>query len=105
MKKISLILVLFVFLSLTSCVKNDLVISEIQDNSQDNLNHNDASADASFSDAFKEEESIGFVHICGAVKNPGIYKVSSGERLYEVIERSGGFDEEADTEAVNLAQE
>ncbi|MBR5577463.1 MAG: helix-hairpin-helix domain-containing protein [Lachnospiraceae bacterium] len=45
------------------------------------------------------------VHVCGAVKNPGVYQVESGTRLYRLIEMAGGFLQEADENYLNLARE
>lgn len=45
-----------------------------------------------------------YVHVCGAVKNPGVYEFVSGSRIYEAIEEAGGFTEEAATSQVNQAQ-
>ena len=44
-----------------------------------------------------------YVHVCGNVQNPGLYRLPSGIRAGEAIERAGGFTKKADTEAVNLA--
>ncbi len=44
-----------------------------------------------------------YVDIGGAVKTPGVYEVDSGTRLYEVIEKAGGLDEDADLDAINRA--
>lgn len=48
--------------------------------------------------------SGGFVHISGAVLNPGVYPISSGMRLFEVIALAGGFTKQADQDSVNLAR-
>jgi competence protein ComEA len=45
-----------------------------------------------------------FVDVKGAVKNPGIYKAVTGERVNDLIIRAGGFTKEAEEESVNLAQ-
>ena len=37
------------------------------------------------------EASVLVVHICGAVKSPGVYEVESGARLDEGIRLAGGF--------------
>jgi competence protein ComEA len=44
-----------------------------------------------------------YVHVCGAVKVPGVYCVKAGSRLYEVIEAAGGLNEDACEEALNQA--
>ena len=44
------------------------------------------------------------VHVCGAVEEPGVYELPTGSRIYEAVDAAGGFDEEADREAVNLVE-
>ena len=46
-----------------------------------------------------------YVHVCGAVKNPGVYEMPVGSRVYEAVEEAGGFTEEADSSYVNQAQQ
>ena len=43
------------------------------------------------------------VDISGAVEAPGVYKVASGTRLYEVVEMAGGLRSDADINSVNQA--
>ncbi|MEG2440947.1 MAG: helix-hairpin-helix domain-containing protein [Acetivibrio sp.] len=43
------------------------------------------------------------VYICGAVKNPGVYALKTGDRVNDAIERSGGLCDDADLEDWNLA--
>ncbi len=51
------------------------------------------------------DKQIFYVHICGAVVQPGVYCVSEGSRLYEVILLAGGMTKDAADAAVNQAQE
>lgn len=44
------------------------------------------------------------VHVCGAVSEPGVYELPMGSRVYEAVDAAGGFDEEADREAINLVE-
>lgn len=50
----------------------------------------------------KQPQSI-YVHICGAVKSPGVYQVEQGERLITIITKAGGFTKEAARDNVNQA--
>ena len=43
------------------------------------------------------------VHVAGAVVRPGVYDVSEGSRVLDVVEAAGGFVAEADKNALNLA--
>lgn len=45
-----------------------------------------------------------FIHICGEVKNPGVYELPEGSRIYEAVEAAGGFTGEAAEDSLNLAQ-
>lgn len=45
-----------------------------------------------------------FVDISGCVKNPGVYEIKEGTRLYQVIEMADGFTKDADTDTVNQAE-
>ena len=44
------------------------------------------------------------IYICGAIKNPGVYYVTSNAIVNDVIKLSGGLTEEADEMAINLAR-
>jgi len=45
------------------------------------------------------------VHISGAVKNRGVYKLEKGARLIDLIKVAGGILENANPDKVNLAEE
>lgn len=49
------------------------------------------------------EEEI-YVDIKGAVKTPGVYKMASGNRVIDVVIKSGGLITLADTKNVNLSK-
>ncbi len=44
------------------------------------------------------------VHITGSVSAPGVYTLPPGNRVADAIEAAGGMTEQADSEALNLAQ-
>ena len=52
--------------------------------------------------AEKAQEVI-FVHVCGAVNQPGIQELPAGSRACDALERAGGFTGDADQDYVNLA--
>ena len=45
-----------------------------------------------------------YVDIGGQVKNPGVYTVKEGTRVFEVIEKAGGLTEDAFIEQINQAE-
>lgn len=63
-------------------------------------------------EAERREESLSpeaergeiFVHVAGAVARPGLYRLPRGARVGEAVALAGGFREEADRGAVNLAR-
>lgn len=50
------------------------------------------------------QETVIFVDIKGAVKNPGVYQMKVGDRVKDAIDAAGGLTEEADSQKVNLAK-
>lgn len=51
-----------------------------------------------------KEQALFVVHICGAVKVPGVYELSSDSRIMDAVEAAGGFAEDAAQDARNLAE-
>lgn len=45
-----------------------------------------------------------YIHICGAVRSPGVYALPAGSRLGEAVEAAGGLLPEACQDYCNLAQ-
>lgn len=52
----------------------------------------------------REKEVLCYVHLCGAVKHPGIYVLPEGSRIYEAVLLAGGLTEDACEESVNQAE-
>ena len=50
------------------------------------------------------QEAVIFVDIKGAVNNPGVYQMKSGDRVKDALDAAGGLTDEADSQKVNLAQ-
>ena len=67
-----------------------------------NLNTADAEVDLSSTDIQQTAVEM-YVDISGEVKNPGVYIVNDGTRLYEVIEKAGGLTNKANTDQINQA--
>jgi competence protein ComEA len=45
------------------------------------------------------------VYVTGAVNKPGVYRFKPGQRLYEAVEKAGGFRPDAVREALNMADQ
>lgn len=52
----------------------------------------------------KENQKI-FIHICGAVKNEGVYQVEADARVVDVIRAAGGLTKEAASSGINQAKQ
>lgn len=54
----------------------------------------------------KNESKSGeiYVHISGAVKNPGLLKLNSESRIVDALEKAGGPIDDADLDKINLAK-
>ena len=110
------VLLLFFPLTLSGCgfepdIETVRTMSEVQKTekekgnssfSEKNNTSEDFSENTSDGESHHTSESI-YVHVCGCVRHPGLYKADSGIRAGEAIELAGGFTKEADISAVNLA--
>ena len=45
-----------------------------------------------------------YVYVTGAVKSPGVYKLSPDSRVFQAIDAAGGFTQKADPSSLNLAE-
>ncbi len=45
-----------------------------------------------------------YVHICGEVVSPGVYELSEESRVFQAVEKAGGFTENAAAESLNMAE-
>lgn len=51
-----------------------------------------------------EENNYCYVHICGEVESPGVYRMEEGSRVYQAVESAGGYTSQAAIGYLNLAQ-
>ena len=56
------------------------------------------------SDQSAEEAGNIFIYVCGAVREPGVYVLPEGSRVYEAIRMAGGMTPEANEAFVNQAR-
>jgi competence protein ComEA len=49
------------------------------------------------------QAAVALVHVAGAVRSPGVYRLREGERIQDAVRRAGGARGGADLNAINLA--
>lgn len=95
-KNIGRLILLFLLLFLAGCDLSpggkELIQTEFLDETKEVLE----------SDSLTSQGQI-WVHVCGEVKNPGVYSLSAGSRVFDAIEAAGGFTKKADETSLNLA--
>ena len=47
--------------------------------------------------------TVALIHVAGAVRSPGVYRLREGERIQDALRRAGGARAGADLNAINLA--
>ncbi|MBR5598130.1 MAG: helix-hairpin-helix domain-containing protein [Lachnospiraceae bacterium] len=70
---------------------------------EDNISYENLEAENSMNHQVAVEPVMIAVHVCGAIKQPGVYFLEEGARIVDAISQAGGFSEEADQEYVNQA--
>lgn len=52
---------------------------------------------------YTDDEAV-YIHVCGAVRQPGVYEMVIGDRVVDAILAAGGFHEEAAEDVINQAE-
>ena len=100
--------VLFVLLGLMFLIKLKGRISgadpETDFMADDRLSISDRDEDSEDSASEPETEESLLVYVSGAVRNPGVYRLPLGSRVYEALDAAGGLTQEAEEGLINLAE-
>lgn len=65
---------------------------------------NQAESSSEESRISKQEENMLYVQVSGAVKEPGVYQLAEGSRIFQAVELAGGLSEQADPDRINQAE-
>jgi len=90
-----LFLALIVFIQLFKNSNNDVIIEN------ENFDNDNISKDEVISNENSYDKKV---NIKGAVVNPGVYSFTEGERVIDIINKSGGLLENSDTSVINLSK-
>ncbi len=119
-RRTSYVFALFICIVLCGCTRKEQLVLNVNDASQENVYEEPEIQEggAQVSDVLigtqmsQGQEPVQeqtprqiCVHVCGAVKNPGVYELEADSRVYEAVEEAGGFTETADESYVNQAQQ
>lgn len=72
-------------------------------NVSDEKNPSSSSGSPESADLSSNDEKI-YVQIAGAVRSPGVYEMQKGDRIFQVVEKAGGFSDDAYEASVNQAK-
>ena len=84
--------------------ENDNISVQLEDESFTSSAESVEEEEESVSEERQTEEQEIYVDISGQVEKPGVYIVSDGTRLYEVIEKAGGLKKNAEMDQINRAE-
>lgn len=96
-KKFIYLAIIFIF-SITGCKDNSEELLRFKA-SEDELEQEDTIEEKS-----EKKDELLIVHVSGSVKRPGVYQLEKDKRIIDAIEKAGGMLEEADSDALNLAE-
>lgn len=98
-KGLAVVLIIALIVMATLGIKLSGKEKEITYTSSSDIIKNDTILESS-----EEKLSCIYVDIDGAVKNPGVYEFTSGDRVIDAIEKAGGLKEDAYTMNLNKAR-
>ncbi len=112
MRKIHIFVILLIIMIFDLCGCGEVCISTIKEDSEENTEttidsgyaENEASDTNEVSDTIIDSEETVVVYICGAVVSEGVYTLSYGSRVVDVLDMAGGYKEDAAKGYVNLAE-
>lgn len=96
-KKFIYLAIIFIF-SITGCKDNSEELLRFK-TSEDELEQEDTIEEKS-----EKKDELLIVHVSGSVKRAGVYQLEKDKRIIDAIEKAGGTLEEADSDALNLAE-
>ena len=64
----------------------------------------ESTSSEALSDSSPADQATIFVHVSGAVVNPGLYEIRSRSRVADAVQAAGGFTDDASPDSVNLAR-
>lgn len=71
-------------------------ISENETDLEQNLN-------SQMNNEITEQNENIYVDVSGCVTNPGVYELNNNQRIFDAVEKAGGFCKEVDLESINLS--
>lgn len=104
------LLILLILINVTGCGKGNKVTvyqsSTATDKNRSESQESNMKSTKETGNNSNEDDTIQdevYVQICGAVNQPGVYKVKNSLRVFEAIKIAGGVTEEGATDELNLA--
>lgn len=96
-KKFVYLAIIFIF-SITGCKDNSEELLRFK-TGEDELVQEDTIEEKS-----EKKDELLIVHVSGSVKRAGVYQLEKDKRIIDAIEKAGGLLDEADSDALNLAE-
>lgn len=90
---IKIVTIFFVCMIITGCGKENKI----------NIGKEITSVAKGDSEENKNSSEI-VVYVNGAVVSPGVYRLESGDRIYQAIDKAGGLTSQAETDDINMAE-
>ncbi len=88
----------------TGCGDRQLIVdSDLLETKAETEGTETVTAAAEAAEKAETEPEMLYVHVCGAVRDPGVYLLPAGSRCFEAIEQAGGLREDAESSFLNLA--
>ncbi|QEK16939.1 helix-hairpin-helix domain-containing protein [[Clostridium] hylemonae] len=109
-RKIGCLMCMLLVLALPGCRGEGAEEVRELDNAQSAAEeHGESAEEETLETEGKDTEGSGrqqemYVHVCGQVHQPGVYRLPADSRVFEAVEAAGGMKEEADSAYLNQAE-
>lgn len=101
---LQVVVFLFLFLAV-GCGKNveeEIPLTAAEETESDKDQAGESSGEKIAEETENSDETV-YVDVCGQVKVPGVYALEKDSRVYEAVEKAGGFTEKASAVGLNQA--
>lgn len=104
---ILLFIVIFLIVGYINREKEIIDNTELIEEENESISENETDLEQNLNSQMNNETTVQneniYVDVSGCVTNPGVYELKNNQRIFEAVEKAGGFCKEVDLESINMS--